>query len=260
MMPRGRPKAFTPLPATYREEAVAAASWLAEHEGQPVPDPVARTVRALAACIDETLLAPIATPGAVAELCAGAIQAGFAAVCVSPIHVALAVKELAGSRVCVATVVGFPSGAHCSDVKAAEAARAIDDGAREIDMVAPLGLLRARMEDAVRADIAAVVKASSGRTVKVILETAALDDDEKIRGVRLAREAGAIFVKTSTGFGPGGATENDVALLRREAGMAMGVKASGGIRTAVAALRMIGAGADRIGTSSGKIILAGASA
>lgn len=247
---------FSPLPLTFREEAVAAASWLAEHEGSPPPEPIARTIGSLAACIDETLLAPAATPGSIVELCSGAREAGFIAVCVSPVHVALASRELEGSPVAVATVVGFPSGAHRTDVKAMEAARAVADGAREIDMVIPIGLLAARMDDAVRADIAAVVKASSGLTVKVILETAALDDEQKVRGVRLAREAGATFVKTSTGFGPGGATENDVSLLRREAGMGMGVKASGGIRTAIAALRMIGAGADRIGTSSGRAILA----
>jgi deoxyribose-phosphate aldolase len=247
---------FTPLSAKFREEAVSAASWLAEHEGQSPPESVVETVRALAGCIDETLLAPTTTPGAIVTLCAGARDAAFAAVCVSPIHVALAARELVGTRVAVATVVGFPSGAHRSEVKAAEAARAVEDGALEIDMVIPIGLLRARMDDAVRADIAAVVKASSGRTVKVILETAALEDEEKVRGVHLAREAGAIFVKTSTGFGPGGATESDVAILRREAGLTMGVKASGGIRTAVAALRMVGAGADRIGTSSGGAILA----
>jgi deoxyribose-phosphate aldolase len=254
-MPADPSEPFRPLPTSYREEAIAAASWLAEHEGQPLPEPVARTVRALARCIDETLLAPGATPKEVLELCARAREAGFVAVCISPIHVACAVRELEGSGVAVATVIGFPSGAHRSDVKAAEASRAVDDGARELDMVIPIGLLRARADDAVRADIAAVVKAGSGRTVKVILETAALDDEQKARGVHLARESGATFVKTSTGFGPGGASESDVALLRREAGMSMGVKASGGIRTAVAALRMIGAGADRIGTSSGGAIL-----
>ena len=257
-MPDDRSGAFVPLPSSFREDAIAAASWLAEHAADRPPDWVSRSVTALVACIDETLLAPTATPGDVERLCAGAREDGFVAVCVSPIHVTLAVTELAGSSVAVAAVVGFPSGAHRSDVKAAEAARAVADGAREIDMVAPIGLLRARMDDKVRADIAAVVKAASGLTVKVILETAALDDEAKARGVRLAREAGATFVKTSTGFGPGGATESDVALLRREAGLTMGVKASGGIRTAVAALRMIGVGADRIGTSSGRAIVAAA--
>jgi deoxyribose-phosphate aldolase len=255
-MTADRSTTFTPLASTFREEAIAAASWLAEHEGTASPERISRTIRSLAACIDETLLAPAATPSAVVDLCAGAREAGFVAVCVSPIHVPLAVRELAGSPVAVATVVGFPSGAHRTEVKATEAARAVEDGAREIDMVIPIGLLAARMDDDVRADIAAVVKASSGWTVKVILETAALDDEQKVRGVRLSREAGATFVKTSTGFGPGGATETDVSLLRREAGTTMGVKASGGIRTAIAALRMIGAGADRIGTSSGRAILA----
>lgn len=249
---------FSPLPSSIRETAIAAASWLAEHEKIERVDWVIQAVRSLASCIESTLLAPGATPAEVAELCAGARTAGFATVCVSPLHVALAARELLGAGIAVACVVGFPSGAHRTDVKALEAARAVEDGARELDMVVPIGLLRARLDNEVRLDVAAVVKACAGLPVKVILETAALRDEEKVRGVHLARDAGAAFVKTSTGFGPGGATESDVAILRREAGMAMGVKASGGIRTTVAALRMIGVGADRIGTSSGLAILGAA--
>ncbi len=248
------------LSASFRADAARARAWLAAHGDEPPPPPAAVLIRALARVIDQTLLAPQATPQAVSALCAGARAAGFAAVCVSPLHVPIAAQELSGSGVAVATVIGFPSGAHRTEIKTAEARRAVADGAAELDMVLPLGLLRAGLDDQVERDIAAVVAAAGGGIVKVILETALLDEAEKIRAVRACRAAGASFVKTSTGFGPGGATEADVALLRREAGDVMGVKASGGIRTAAAALAMVAAGADRIGTSSGHEILKAAGA
>jgi len=252
------PASFLPLIQEDRDEAAAAAAWLSAHEGEPPPESVATTIRGLASRIEQTILAPGALPREIAALCAGARESGFYGVCVSPVHVPLAVRELAGTGVAVVTVIGFPSGAHRSKAKASEAGCAVQDGATELDMVIPIGLLRAGLDVAVREDIEAVVRAASGRLVKVILETALLTDEEKIRGARLVREAGATFLKTSTGFGPGGATEADVALLRREAGARMGVKAAGGIRSAATALRMVACGADRIGTSSGPAIIGAA--
>lgn len=241
--------------AAERERAARAAAWLEAHGSESRPEEIASAVSALARRIDHTLLSPEATPERIEALCAEAAGAGFAAVCVSPIHVARAARRLAGAATGIATVVGFPSGAHETRVKELEARLAVESGASEIDMVLAIGLLRAGEEDAVARDVAQVVRAAQGRIVKVILETAILTHAEKILAVRICREAGASFVKTSTGYGPGGATEADVALLSREAGQAMGVKASGGIRTAHAALRMIACGADRLGTSSGLRIL-----
>jgi deoxyribose-phosphate aldolase len=247
---------FQPLARADREEAAAAAAWFVRNAGAPPIETVARTVRNLACRIEQTLLLPGTTPREIVALCRQSREACFHGVCVAPVYIPLVAHELAGSDTRIVTVVGFPSGAHPSDVKAHEAAWAVERGAHEIDMVLPIGFLRAGLDTAVRGDIGAVVAAAQGRLVKVILETALLEDEEKIRAVRLAREAGAGFVKTSTGFGTGGATEADVALLRREAGVAMGVKAAGGIRNAVLALRMIACGADRIGTSAGLDILA----
>lgn len=214
--------------------------------------------RGLARIIDHTLLKPDATAAQIEQLCREALQYGFAAVCVNPTWVPLAARLLQGSDVKVCTVVGFPLGATSTAAKVAEARAAIAAGAREIDMVINIGALKSGLYDQVRDDIRAVVEAAHPTaTVKVILETALLTDAEKVQACRLAREAGADFVKTSTGFGPGGATVHDVALLRREVGPAMGVKASGGIRDRATALAMVQAGANRIGASASVAIVTG---
>ena len=211
------------------------------------------SVRQVAALIDHTLLKPQATSADIRLLCQEARRYGFAAVCVNPYWVSLAASELAGSAVAVATVAGFPLGANTTAVKVAESEAAIAAGAREIDMVLNIGELCGGNLDAVRADIAAVVAASHahGALVKVILETALLNDDQKIAACKLSQQAGADFVKTSTGFSTHGATIHDVTLMRRIVGPEMGVKASGGIRTLEDLEAMRDAGATRIGTSSG---------
>ncbi|MBV9748007.1 MAG: deoxyribose-phosphate aldolase [Acetobacteraceae bacterium] len=206
---------------------------------------------ALAPLIDHTILKPEATEAQVRRFCAEAAQYRFRSVCINPIHVRLAAGELAGTGVLACSVVGFPFGATTSAVKAAEAAGAVADGAGEIDMVIAIGALKDGRLDAVRNDIAAVRRACRGAVLKVILETCLLTDDEKRAACGLARDAGADFVKTSTGFSTGGATAEDVALMRAAVGDALGVKASGGIRTFDAARAMVAAGATRIGTSSG---------
>lgn len=210
--------------------------------------------RALAAIIDHTLLRADARAADIARLCAEARDYGFASVCVNPAFVPLAVRELAGSAIPVCTVIGFPLGASASIVKRIEVMEAYELGAREFDMVLPVGLLLSGMGGAVAADINAVTRAakecSSASVVKVILETCYLGDAEKETACMLAMDAGADFVKTSTGFGPSGATAADVALLRRLVGSAMGVKASGGIRDAATARAMVEAGASRLGTSA----------
>ena len=206
----------------------------------------------IAALIDHTLLKPEATAADIRKVCAEARHYGFASVCVNPYWVRLVAEELAGSSVKVCSVVGFPLGASATEIKVAETAAAIRDGAQEIDMVLNIGELRGGNHDAVRADIKAVVEAahSGGAIVKVILETALLDDQQKVAGSLLSKEAGADFVKTSTGFGPGGATAADVALMRRTVGPAMGVKASGGVRTLEDLKTMAAAGANRVGASA----------
>jgi deoxyribose-phosphate aldolase len=212
----------------------------------------------LASYIDHTLLKPEATAEEVRKLCAEARAHGFATVCVNPWLVELARHELKGSTSLAICVVGFPLGANITASKAAEAAECIRRGAQELDMVVNLGALRAGDLALVTADIRAVVDAALGTPVKVILETAALTDDEKRRGAQAALEAGAAFVKTSTGFhAKGGATVADVKLLRSVVGTRLGVKASGGIRTRDDAMAMITAGADRIGASSSVAIVAG---
>jgi deoxyribose-phosphate aldolase len=213
--------------------------------------------REIAALIDHTLLKPQATEADIRRLCQEARQHGFAAVCVNPYWVALAAKELAGSPVRVATVAGFPLGATTILNKVAETVGAIIGGAREIDMVLNIGELCAGNFDAVRADIAAVVLEahSRGALVKVILETALLNDDQKTAGCVICKQVGADFVKTSTGFSTHGATVHDVALMRRVVGPNVGVKASGGIRTLEDLEAMRAAGATRIGTSSGVQII-----
>jgi deoxyribose-phosphate aldolase len=207
---------------------------------------------AIAALIDHTILKPDATRGDIVKVCREARQYSFASVCVNPYWVPLVRAELAGSPVKVCTVVGFPLGATSTESKAAEAAIAVRDGAQEIDMVINVGALKSGDQDAVKADIAAVVKVShaAGAIVKTILETALLTDTEKAIACVLAKVAGADFVKTSTGFGPSGATAHDIALMRQSVGPQMGVKASGGIRSLQDLQAMTAAGATRIGASA----------
>lgn len=209
--------------------------------------------RAIAAMIDHTLLKPDATEAQIAQLCYEARKYNFAAVCINPAYVRLAAQLLKGSPVKVCTVVGFPLGATPTEVKAYEAQQAIDDGVSEIDMVINIGALKSKDYDTVYRDIATVVRTShaGGAAVKVIIEAALLTDEEKVIASRLAKEAGADYVKTSTGFGPGGATAADVALIRRVVGPTMGVKAAGGIRSYEDVQKMIAAGATRIGASAG---------
>ncbi|MCX0275755.1 deoxyribose-phosphate aldolase [Brevibacterium sp. CS2] len=207
-----------------------------------------------AALIDHTLLKPESTAADVAALVAEARDLGVLAVCVSPSRLPLADT---GDLV-VATVCGFPSGAHASEVKAAEAKRAVADGADEVDMVINLGLAKAGDFDGVEADIRAVVEASGGALVKVIIESAALTDEEIVEACRRSEAAGADFVKTSTGFHPaGGASAHAVELMRKTVGDRLGVKASGGIRDAEAAEAMIAAGASRLGLSGSRAVLDG---
>lgn len=211
----------------------------------------------LARYIDHTLLKPEATGADIGKLCAEARRYNFAAVCVNPVYVKAACEHLRGSDVRISAVVGFPLGAATVAVKAYETREAVAGGASEIDMVIHIGALKAGQTEYLQKEIAAVVRAASGRKVKVILETGLLTDDEKITGCRAAKRAGAHFVKTSTGFGPGGATAADVRLMKEAAGPGMGIKASGGVRTRETALEMIAAGATRIGTSSGTAIIQG---
>ncbi len=214
------------------------------------------TPRALAAMIDHTILKPEATREQIATLCAEAKQYQFCSVCVNPVWVAEAAKHLAGSGVKVCTVIGFPLGANASEIKAYEVQKALADGATEVDMVINVGALKSGMLELVKTDIQAVVAATGAQAlVKVIIETALLTAEEKLTACQLAVAAGAHFVKTSTGFGPGGATPADIALMRQAVGPAIGVKASGGVRDLEAALAMVAAGASRVGTSSGVKII-----
>jgi deoxyribose-phosphate aldolase len=211
----------------------------------------------IAALIDHTLLKPEATAADIRKLCGEARRYGFASVCVNPYWVPLAAGELAGSNVKVCTVTGFPLGASATDAKSFETGLAMSQGAQEIDMVLNVGALRGGDHDAVRDDIAAVVDTAhlGGAIVKVILETALLTEEQKIAACLLAKEAGADFVKTSTGFSTHGATVEDVALMRRAVGPDMGVKAAGGIRTLDDFKRMVAAGATRVGASASIAIL-----
>jgi deoxyribose-phosphate aldolase len=216
---------------------------------------MANKTEAIAARIEQTILAAEATPDDIERLCGEAIEHRFAGVCVSPRYVAVAARMLAGADVRVVTVCGFPLGAAATRIKAAEAAQCIDDGAAEVDMVAWVGGLLAGRYTEVEADIGVVVQAARAARpdaiVKVILETAALSEAAIVAGCRCALEAGADYVKTSTGFHKaGGATVEVVRLLRANAGP-MKVKAAGGIRDLATALAMVEAGADRLGTSSG---------
>ena len=207
---------------------------------------------AIAALIDHTILKPEATHDDVVKICREARQYGFASVCVNPYWVPLVRAELAGSAVKVCTVVGFPLGANSTEAKVAETAAAVRVGAQEIDMVINVGALRSGDLDAVRQDIRRVVETAheAGAIVKTILETALLDDAQKTAACKLAQQAGADFVKTSTGFSTAGATAHDVALMRGVVGPGMGVKAAGGIRTLSDLRAMTAAGATRIGASA----------
>ena len=213
----------------------------------------------MARYIDHTLLKPDATAAEIDQLCREAEQYHFASVCINPTWVKRAAENLRGSSVPVCTVIGFPLGANTPEIKAMEARRALRDGAREVDMVLNIGALKSGFYDLVRTDIEKVVDAAhdGGALCKVILETALLTDEEKVIASSLAKQARADFVKTSTGFGPGGATVYDVALMRETVGPEMGVKASGGVRTADDAEDMIAAGATRIGASAGIEIVGG---
>ncbi len=207
--------------------------------------------------IDHTLLKPEATVQQIAQLCHEALLYNFASVCINPAHVKLAAQLLQNSDVKVCTVVGFPLGATSTEAKVFETLQALRDGATEIDMVINIGALKGGDDVVVERDIAAVVEAAHqhGALCKVIIETVLLTHDEKIRTCQLAKQARADFVKTSTGFSSGGATIEDVALMRQTVGPQVGVKASGGIRTLAEAQRMISAGATRLGVSAGVKII-----
>lgn len=202
--------------------------------------------------IDHTLLKQDAAADQIEKLCREAVSCGFCSVCVNSSFVSLCAGLLKDTDVKVCTVIGFPLGAMSTAAKAAEAALAVKDGAQELDMVIHTGMAKSGNWDYVKKDIAAVVQAAEGRAlVKVILETCLLTDEEKEKACLAAKEAGADFVKTSTGFSTGGATVDDIRLMRRIVGPEMGVKASGGIRCLADVQAMVEAGADRIGTSAG---------
>jgi len=212
----------------------------------------------LAKMIDHTLLKADATTEAIEKLCKEALEYNFASVCVNPANVAKASSILKGSDVKVCTVIGFPLGATTPEVKAFETEDAIRNGAQEVDMVINIGKLKDKDFDFVKKDIEAVVNAAKGKALtKVIIETCLLTDEEKATACKLAKEAGADFVKTSTGFSTGGATKEDIKLMRETVGPELGVKASGGVRTREDALVMIENGATRIGASSGIAICEG---
>ena len=216
-------------------------------------------LKEIAKIIDHTLLKPDATSAQITQLCKEARQYGFASVCVNPAHVHACAEMLNGAKAKVCTVIGFPLGASASSVKSYETKIALQDGAQEIDMVINIGALKEGNNDLVRSDIEGVVKTAHAKAsiVKVIIETVFLTDTEKETACLLAKEAGADFVKTSTGFSGGGATVEDIALMRRVVGVEMGVKASGGVRTLTDAQNMIAAGATRLGASAGVKIVQG---
>ena len=242
----------TPTPCSPHDLACALNAG-ASRIGLPWGEAAAAAAGEIASYIDHTLLRPDATRSQIELLCQEALTYQFASVCVNPCWVRHCASLLQASPVKVCTVIGFPLGATLPDVKAYEARRAIFDGATEIDMVLNVGALKSGDEGTVRRDIEAVVQAARDgcALVKVILETALLNDEEKILACHLAREAGADFVKTSTGFSQGGATVADIELMRRSVGERLGVKASGGVRDLAGAREMIAAGATRIGASAG---------
>jgi deoxyribose-phosphate aldolase len=212
----------------------------------------------LARMIDHTILKPEATQEQVKSVCEEALKYNFASVCVNPGQVSFVADMLKGSEVKVCTVIGFPLGANTSSVKAFETSETIKQGAQEVDMVINIGRLKDKDYDYVREDIKAVVEAAKGKALtKVILETCLLTDEEKVIACKLSKEAGADFVKTSTGFSKGGATYEDIKLMRETVGPELGVKASGGVRNYEDAARMIEAGATRIGASASIAICEG---
>lgn len=219
---------------------------------------VASVGTGFAPLIDHTLLKPDASQADIERLCSEAREFGFASVCVNPCNVRLAANLLEGSPVKVCSVVGFPLGANKKEIKAYEARKALLDGARELDMVMSVGAMKSADYRLVEDDMREVRETCGRRiTTKVILETALLTDEEKIKACEIAKRVGMDFVKTSTGFGPGGATVEDVGLMRSVVGESMGVKASGGIRDAETAARMVEAGATRIGASASVKIVGG---
>lgn len=209
----------------------------------------------LARTIDHTVLKAIATEQQIKELCAEAKTYNFASVCVNPCWVPLCARELASTKVMVCTVIGFPLGANATEVKVAETKLAVEQGAHEVDMVINIGAAKSGDWKTVEYDIREVVRAAGKATVKVIIETCYLTDEEKVKACEAAKRAGAHFVKTSTGFGTGGATADDVRLMKKTVGDTLKVKASGGIRTYHDAIKMLEAGADRIGASSSVSII-----
>jgi deoxyribose-phosphate aldolase len=214
----------------------------------------------LAKMIDHTQLKPDTQKAKIEQICQEAKEYGFASVCVNPYWVPFAYSLLKDTSVAVCTVIGFPLGATTSETKAFETKNAIENGAKEVDMVINIGALKDKEYDVVKKDIEAVVKAAKGKAlVKVIIETSLLTDEEKVKACELAKEAGADFVKTSTGFSGGGATVEDIALMRKTVGPDMGVKASGGVRDGKSTVELIEAGATRIGASAGVAIVTGGS-
>ena len=208
--------------------------------------------------IDHTNLKPFAQKADIEQLCAEAKEYDFASVCINPCNVALAKELLRGTDVKVCTVIGFPLGQNTTDIKIAETVQALHDGCEEFDMVINVGALKDGDNDYVRDEIAAVVAAAEGNTVKVIIETGLLTDEEKARATRLSCEAGAHFVKTCTGFSAGVATVEDVLIMKANVTEGVQIKASAGIKNYETAKALIDAGADRIGASAGKEIIAGA--
>jgi deoxyribose-phosphate aldolase len=214
-----------------------------------------RAVSDIAKMIDHTLLRPEATPGDIERLCSEAIQYGFHSVCIQPFWVPLAAASLAGAEVKVATVIGFPLGATFSRVKVFEAMEAMVHGCQELDVVMNLGLAKAGRWGDVEKDLSNIISTTGGAVHKVIIETCYLDRAQKIRASELVRDVGAQFIKTSTGFGTGGATAEDIELIRSVVGGSCGIKASGGVKTLAQVREFISAGATRIGTSSGVVLM-----
>lgn len=209
----------------------------------------------LAKFFDHTLLKPAATAAQVEDVCQEAVLYSFYSVCVNPFHVKRVSDLLSGTEVKVCSVVGFPLGANTTDIKARETRQAIEDGADEIDMVINVGALKGKDYDFVENDIRAVVSDAGGKVVKVIIETCLLDKSEVVQACKIVQQAGAHFVKTSTGFAGGGATPEDVALMKKAVGGALQIKASGGITSLADSEKLIAAGADRLGASAGVTIM-----
>jgi len=242
--------------SNYQTNACGLHFALREGAARVSPDKL-RTSQDIAPYIDHTLLKPEATHAEVVKMCEEAKRYGFATVCLNSVNVGIAARELVGSSVVPIAVVGFPLGAALPRAKAFETREAVRCGAKEIDMVINIGALRSKDYALVLEDIQLVVNAAKPVPVKVILETSQLQPEEKVIGCALSKAAGAAFVKTSTGFGGGGATAEDVALMRRVVGEDMGVKASGGVRSTEDAMKMIAAGANRIGASASVAIVTG---